>query len=138
MTKTDKRNPGNTYLRQCYCSRNEEIQVGSKLFAVMNPIIYPAGYMLCAWLLLSSLAAIDKIIITVILSFPLVLLPLGDYIQVKRHMLKEGHSRRCSHKVALLAMLHSGTVNGLFSDFKIIEKETNDKTSTVKKSGKRK
>jgi|GEM_PF-5837120 len=134
---TEKMHKSNTYV-SCYCSRNAEISVGSKIFVVLNLLAAPLIIILCVWMASSNIPIYDKLIVIILLSIPLTVLPRFDYIRARRHMQNAGHSEVCSRKTALLVMLHSGSVDGLFSDFKIIKDHGNVEISPLNKTRKRK
>lgn len=125
----------NTYNR-CYCAKNAEVSVGSKPFALLNIVGIPLALLLCLWIATTSIALLDKLIIIALIGSPITILPRIDYVRARQYMLQAGHTESCSSKIALSVMIHGGSVDGLFSDLKIVKKEEkNGKVSSLKKSG---
>jgi hypothetical protein len=122
---TEKRYKSHKYVR-CYCTKDEEILVGAKLYRFVNIFFMIPGCMFIGWF-----AIMAKSILLGCLVLLSVIMCRVDYVQARKTMLQHGHTEDCSRKIAYLAVLYSGT----WSEFKIMKNKENlnGTTSTLKK-----
>ena len=118
---TEKRYKGNKYI-QCYCTKNDQILLGAKLYGIGNPIAIIGSVVLVSLfaVLGGGIYALGLFVLLVVPWF--ITLPLA-YRDDKKEMLKAGHTEQCSKKVTQKAMLYAS----LWSDFKIMKDKDDGK-----------
>lgn len=119
---TEKRYIGNKYMN-CYCQQDENVLVGAKFYAVMNPIGLLLSMFLIVWIMVVNVDVSIKVGVTLILGLPWVIGMYGDYSHAKKTLIEAGHSLVCSQKIARLAALYGG----LWSEFKIMKDKDDGK-----------
>lgn len=126
-----KRNWADKYVH-CYCNKDTEVLVGIKLYAWINPIGSGVGAAFVVWAFIADVDIVVKLGAFSLMGLPWLVGYMASYYNAKRKMLKHGHSPECSRKVARSVMVYSS----LWTEFKFIEKEDDDTTSTLTTSRK--
>lgn len=119
---SEKRYHGNRYVH-CYCEQDKDILVGSKMFAVLNPLGFIFSMAVVVWVLQTPADWMTKTGITLVLGVSWWVMIFVNYYYSKKTLLDAGHTVMCSRKIGLIALLHSS----LWSDFKIMKEKDDGK-----------
>lgn len=115
---TEKRYKTYKYV-YCYCSKQDQIQVGVDGYKYLTTIGIVGGPTLTLLVLFSPVSIQSKLIAIFLLGLPAIGAPLYSYFDTKKTMLKAGHSEKCSRKITFMYMLRAS----LWSEFKIMTSE---------------
>ena len=117
----EKRYKGNKYV-YCYCTRHEQILVGTEIYKYLNIFAQCLAVMLTPMVIISDISITYKLIFVCLFSLPAAILPYYEYRSAKKVMLKAGHADECSRKIARMAMTRAS----LWGDDIKIMKEKDD------------
>lgn len=100
----------------CTCKKHQEVCVGMKYYKYTNILILPFILVFVIALMASSSKDWYMPVTALGIALFLILVPRSYYVDAKKDMLKEGHSKECSEKIAKLVVLHAG----MWSNFRIM------------------
>lgn len=95
----EKRYAGNKYTN-CYCSKYNQVLVGTEIYKYLNAFAVVVGPILALLTLFSGVDIQDKVLFILVFVVPVIIIPLLNYRDAKKTMLKTGHSEECSNKIA--------------------------------------
>lgn len=95
----EKRYAGNKYTN-CYCSKRKQVLVGTEIYKYLNAFAAVAGPTLALLVLFSGVDIQYKLLFVLVFVLPVITIPILNYRDAKKTMLKTGHSEECSSKIA--------------------------------------
>lgn len=119
---TEKRYKGNKYIT-CYCTKKAQVLVGSKFYAVANPLGFAISMFIIAVAFINDADLQTKIGVVALLGVTWIVALSVNYSLTKKDMIQAGHSAPCGHRVGLWVMV----LGSLWSEFKIMKSKDDGK-----------
>ena len=103
---TEKRYKGNKYV-DCYCSKHSQVLVGTEIYKYLNVFAIAWSLAFTPYAVLSGISISYKLLFICIFGIPAIVLPYTEYKRALKVMLKAEHTKKCSQKIARMAMIRA-------------------------------